>query len=769
MPPTERTRAQPVYDVPFLHGFRIDSDLAEWADDGFRVSLLGIDEDNRRLVDRDDLDLSFRLGWTPAGLALLARVRAHEYVEDPDGDRLVLGDHLQVSVADSAAGRNVVTLLVAPGMTSDQPELRHTLRDHRREDLRNVPARASVARAKRTEGYVVEALVPWPVLGIVPQPGIEIGFQFYMAHRGAEGPAAIVTWFPCLRDWRPADSLHALRLSTAATPAFDQAAFAWVDYADMARARYHVVCHEPDAGRTVSVLSGANVLAQATARPEDGAAVARLEAPYPQVGSGDEVQQIRIGDRLAATALVRARAGRRLAAVMGKPAFARHAFSGESFPPCNLARQPDVRQWFGECRVSVQHCDAECRPVARAAAPGRYGAVVTVTPAYGEAFRLYRTLWRTDGNPVPGQADRLSDALWWAALKTRAGLPDEAVLDGLAEWDEIGGEFAGQFYRSARVLTTCLEFLGDPARSVEIMGVSGASWRLLWDEGRWRPGISSMSHFGHLVEERRVFDAIGRDHLFLARSEGPSGNGYTEHQMRAAVCTQIDAGRPVVAYGLTDRGQAAVVGYRRRGHVLVVAWGGKRESYREVLDWAKAPHFTGFLLVGRSKPASPPRDRIIGALKLAVEMARTPQVNGFACGLAAYDAWARDLLRDEHFPPEDTEPLRQVAWAGGEAALAHVDARPAAVKYLRAAREHVGGQAVDHLASAAELHDREWHAVMSRHDYMPWGGEQGGHLIQVTTRANREALAEKVLEAKEHYAAAVAHIEKALHAEGVSL
>ena len=768
MTAAESIGARPVYDVPFLNSFTVDGDAAEWGTDGFRVSLAGVNRDEQRLVPKDDTDVSLRLGWTQEGLAALLEVRDDEYVEDPFDHRLEQGDHFALNVADSIEGRNMVTVVVTPGLAADQPEMRYAVRDHRGEERRGVPAEASVARTKRADGYVAEVLVPWAVLGVTPERGREIGFQLNMRDWDEAGPSALVTWFPYLRNWRPTDNLHALRLWTAASPAFEQTAFASVDYVDLRRARYRVGCRKADAGKTVSILSRGKVLAQATARGEDDWAVAHLEGAYPPVGSEDEVQEIRISDHIGATAFVRTRSGRRIAAVMRHPAFARDIFSEDAFPRCEIGDDRDVREWLGECTISVQHYDAKCRPVVKAAGLGRYGAVVTVTPAQGEALRLYRTLWRTDGDAAPGEPDPLADALWWEGLKTTVGLSDEAVLDGLAEWDEVGGEFAGQFYRPARVLTRALEFLGDRARSPEIMSVSGAAWRLLWHEGRWERGISAMFHFGHLVEEHRIFDAIGREHQFMEKQASASGKGYTEEQMRAIVCREIDGGRPVIACGVGDPQELIVVGYRQAGRVLVVAWGAARDSYKDVEDWTKGEHFAGFHIIGEPKPAPSAHDRLIAALKVAVSMARTPEVNGRAGGLAAYDAWARDLLRDEHFPAEDTESLRRVAWSSGEAALAHVDARAAAIKYLRSAQEHVGEQAQEHLEAAASLHDREWDAVMSRHDFMPWGGEKGDHLIEVTTRENREALAKGVMQAKEHYGRAIEHIEKALAAEGVS-
>ena len=310
---TESSGARPVYDVPFLDSFTVDGDATEWGDGGLRVSLAGVSRDEQKLVPKDDIDVSMRLGWTDEGLAALLEVHDDEYVEDPF--------------------------------------------DH--------------------------------------------------------------------------------RLWTAASPPFEQTGVASVNYADLRLARYRVGCRKGDAGKTVSVLSRGTILAQATARADGDSAVAHLEGAYPPVGAEDEVQEIRIGEHIGATAFVRTWSGRRIAAIMRKPAFARHVFSEATFPPCEIGGARDVREWLGECTVNVQHYDAKYRPVDKAAGLGRYGAVVTVTPSQGEAFRLYRTLWRTDGDAAPGESDPLADARWWADLKTTVGLPDEAILDGLAEWDAV--------------------------------------------------------------------------------------------------------------------------------------------------------------------------------------------------------------------------------------------------------------------------------------------------------------------------------------------
>lgn len=110
------TGPRPVYDIPFLDGFTVDGEAPDWGEEGFHVRLVGGHEQEQGLADQDDISVSLRLGWTREGLALFLVVRDDEYVQDPFDHRLGQGDHVAVSVADSVGGRNMVTLVVTPGM-----------------------------------------------------------------------------------------------------------------------------------------------------------------------------------------------------------------------------------------------------------------------------------------------------------------------------------------------------------------------------------------------------------------------------------------------------------------------------------------------------------------------------------------------------------------------------------------------------------------------------------------------------------------------------
>jgi hypothetical protein len=85
----------------------------------------------------------------------------------------------------------MVTLVMTPGMTPTQPELRSAVRDFRSDALREVPAEATVARAKLPNGYAIEALLPWAMLGVTPEAGHQVGCQLLLRDWDEAGPARL--------------------------------------------------------------------------------------------------------------------------------------------------------------------------------------------------------------------------------------------------------------------------------------------------------------------------------------------------------------------------------------------------------------------------------------------------------------------------------------------------------------------------------------------------------------------------------------------------
>ena len=82
------------------------------------------------------------------------------------------------------------------------------------------------------------------------------------------------------------------------------------------------------------------------------------------------------------------------------------------------------------------------------------------------------------------------------------------VLVGVARL-RFWGEGAVGWYCLAGAVTRYMEYIGDPVSYAEVMGVSGAAWRLVWNEGHWSPDNLVMAWYGPQVAEMRK-EQMGR-------------------------------------------------------------------------------------------------------------------------------------------------------------------------------------------------------------------------------------------------------------------
>ena len=94
----------------------------------------------------------------------------------------------------------------------------------------------------------------------------------------------------------------------------------------------------------------------------------------------------------------------------------------------------------------------------------------------------------------------------------------ENVLEGVPPL-RFWGEGAVGWYSLAEAVTRYMEYTGDPVSYEEVMGVSGAAWRLIWDPGRWSPDNLIMAWYGHLLAEKRIAGAFGYQYEYLDRRQ----------------------------------------------------------------------------------------------------------------------------------------------------------------------------------------------------------------------------------------------------------
>jgi hypothetical protein len=346
-------------------------------------------------------------------------------------------------------------------------------------------------------------------------------------------------------------------------------------------------------------------------------------------------------------------------------------------------------------------------------------------------------------------------------------MKQENVLEGVPPL-RFWGERAVGWYCLAGAVTRYTEYTADPVSYEEVMGVSGAAWRLIWNPGRWSPDNLIMGWYGHLLAERRIADAFGYHYAFLDRMrETPRTEANRKEAVAARIRAEIDAGRPAIALGIAGPEECLVAGYRESGKTLLVqSFFERSEGYLEASDWYDNPRFLGLHLYAKAGDRKSVRQNLIEALRWAVQMASMSEAGGRAAGLAAYDAWAQDMLRDDDFAGVDLDVLKHNCMSIGDNGIILLCARVIAANYLEMMQDEVGSQARAHLLAAAELHRQESKTMGAAHDAMPWGNVHGDELLKRLERPNRELLAQVIAECGAYFAQAMDEIEKALEAEG---
>jgi RNA polymerase sigma-70 factor (ECF subfamily) len=335
------------------------------------------------------------------------------------------------------------------------------------------------------------------------------------------------------------------------------------------------------------------------------------------------------------------------------------------------------------------------------------------------------------------------------------------VLEGIAD---LGYDKSGETTLCGSIVAV-LEYMKDPVGYDFVMGVSGTSFKLLWHLG-WCTSNNSMGILGS-EPIRRAFRALGYDYEYIWRDDLPDA----EEVFRRKIKDSIDNDRPVIACGIIGPPDEGIVaGYDRNGEVLLGRsyFCDGSQGYYEKADWFKDCY--GLIVVGKKKK-SPPRQQILReTLQWAVQLGRTPTSDelptadgGRATGLAAYDAWAEALKKDEDFPSDDMKILTFRCQVSTSVTLSGLrDARKTAVSFLKAMAQE-GNSARGDIQRAAAAYEEEVAVLEEALTLAPfcWQEEK---LLQMADPKLRARLSEMVLLAKEKDEQAVTALEEALEA-----
>lgn len=392
----------PTFDIPRLGGIAIDGDGRDWGARGFSVQMMA--DKLQRVQPLSDLAPSFRLGWDDEGLLLLVQVHDDEWVEKQDETAVWDGDSLEIFFVKERGTQEMLQVVVGPGVTPDQPALRARLLGPQ---LGAAPEDATIETARTVDGqqYTFEMRFPWANFGITPKRGVELGFQIFVNDVDTEPGRFQAVWYPMTRTHERSDRSHRVVLANRPSPPVLAAAVGAYDASVQPTVQVRALGRL--AGKRVSVSEGRKVLAEATLQPlGPDHAGATLTFGLPPHGENFQPLDVAIGkERLTTLYLEDARIQRGKALMTAPIELSSYVFSGSTLPGAGFDPALLGNALLGSCEVTVTWYDADGNRVTSAEKPGRYGAVIDITPKTGAPIRRYRTGFRAP--------DGFSSINWW--------------------------------------------------------------------------------------------------------------------------------------------------------------------------------------------------------------------------------------------------------------------------------------------------------------------------------------------------------------------
>jgi dienelactone hydrolase len=371
--------ATPTFNIPQLPEIKIDGDPDDWGDRGFQGVVMRSASPRRLPVEQ--FDAQIRLAWNDRGLLVLADVTDPEIHESDLDAQLGAGTDVEVVVDNR--GKDRWQTDISPGVDPHHPKLRMRFADDRSRALRKIELSATAAAKKTAAGYLVEAEIPWASLATDAKAGTEIGLLVRVNQPHGQNNAQLAF---ASRQIRLAENASA-PVTLAVTGGYER----------FKRTRFSIATTADSAGKIAIFKAGDDVLGQAAMRADGRLAVAEVSVPIPPFGKPFKPVVAWLDARpVASVALPNADDARRKAAgnldLVASPA----VFNQATFPPVDFYSPGGAEDLLGNYQVHTTYYNANYDVVTSADKPGRYGAIVEVTPEFGKPFKRYLTLYHGD-------------------------------------------------------------------------------------------------------------------------------------------------------------------------------------------------------------------------------------------------------------------------------------------------------------------------------------------------------------------------------------
>jgi len=304
-------------------------------------------------------------------------------------------------------------------------------------------------------------------------------------------------------------------------------------------------------------------------------------------------------------------------------------------------------------------------------------------------------------------------------------------------------------------LRACLTYSGQAMPYSRLLSGSGAAFRLIWNENEWDGGNVDILVMRDDPFEpvRRAFRTAGRSYAMIGKQDEP-GN---RDAMIDLIKTEIDAGRPVIAFGIIGPPEACVLtGYRENGEVLLgwnffqdfPEWQGGLAfepcGYFIRRGWYEHSETLGVMAVGAQGQEPDERAFLKDVLTFAAEVMQPGTVRRRASGGAAFDAWKRALLDEGNFPNGAQLPLlMERLMCQGDAFTMISEGRGYAGMFLADEAEKFPDLKCE-LLDIASTFKKEHETAWDMNSYTGGMGMGENNARELAVRKNRERIADLI-------------------------
>jgi len=160
----------------------LDGNLNDWSADSYAVSKVVYGSD--KWEDAADLSGDVMLTWDNSFLYIGAQVVDNHYVQNASGENIFLGDSLEILLDSNVAADYYVAGLSADdfqlGISPGKPDPGSNPQAYLwfPKSIAGNRSQVKISASSTSNGYIVEAAVPWSVFGISPESGDHYGFVF---------------------------------------------------------------------------------------------------------------------------------------------------------------------------------------------------------------------------------------------------------------------------------------------------------------------------------------------------------------------------------------------------------------------------------------------------------------------------------------------------------------------------------------------------------------------------------------------------------------